>query len=121
MQRFILQNTRSKNNLALYYKYIRSHLFFAKACSVLFYVDCQQAFPAIETCVLRLAVKATLLHGCFSRLLNCTNGTKSRNALHVYIFLKIQCQYSKATFSEKDIFFIRTITPRKQPVVQTSI
>ena len=27
--------------------------------------------------------KLTLLHGCFSRFLNCTNGTKSRNALHL--------------------------------------
>ena len=26
--------------------------------------------------------KLTLLHGCFSRFLNCTNGTKSRNAPH---------------------------------------
>ena len=26
-----------------------------------------------------------LLHGCFSRFLNCTNGTKSRNAPHVAI------------------------------------
>ena len=26
----------------------------------------------------------TLLHGCFSRFLNCTNGTKSRDASHMY-------------------------------------
>ena len=25
----------------------------------------------------------TLLHGCFSHFLNCTNGTKSRNAPHI--------------------------------------
>ena len=25
-------------------------------------------------------LKLTLLHGCFSRFLNCTNSTKSRNA-----------------------------------------
>ena len=24
-----------------------------------------------------------LLHGCFSRFLNCSNGTKSRNASHI--------------------------------------
>ena len=29
------------------------------------------------------ACKLTLLHGCFSRFLNCTNATKSRNALHM--------------------------------------
>ena len=28
-------------------------------------------------------LKLTLLHGCFSRFLNCTNGTKSRNATHI--------------------------------------
>ena len=27
--------------------------------------------------------KVTLLHGCFSRFLNCTNGTKSRKAPHI--------------------------------------
>ena len=27
-------------------------------------------------------LKLTLLHGCFSRFLNCTNGTKSRNTSH---------------------------------------
>ena len=28
-------------------------------------------------------LKSALLHGCFSRFLNCTNGTKSRNAPHI--------------------------------------
>ena len=28
-------------------------------------------------------LKLTLLHGCFSRFLNCTNGTKLRNAPHI--------------------------------------
>ena len=28
-------------------------------------------------------LKLTLLHGCFSRFLNCTNATKSRNASHI--------------------------------------
>ena len=28
-------------------------------------------------------LKVTLLHWCFSRFLNCTNGTKSRNASHI--------------------------------------
>ena len=30
-------------------------------------------------------LKLTLLHGCFSRFLNCTNATKSRNASHLGI------------------------------------
>ena len=28
-------------------------------------------------------LKVTVLHGCFSRFLNCINGTKSRNAPHI--------------------------------------
>ena len=28
-------------------------------------------------------LKVTLLHGCFSRFLNCTNGTKSRKTSHI--------------------------------------
>ena len=30
-------------------------------------------------------LKLTLLHGCFSRLLNCTNGTKLRNAPQMFV------------------------------------
>ena len=29
------------------------------------------------------SAKLTLVRGCFSRFLNCTNGTKSRNAPHI--------------------------------------
>ena len=28
--------------------------------------------------------KVTLLHGCFTRFLNCTNGTKSRKAPQIF-------------------------------------
>ena len=28
-------------------------------------------------------LKVTLLHGCFSRFLNCTNGTKSHKVSHI--------------------------------------
>ena len=28
-------------------------------------------------------LKVTLLHGCFSRFLNCTDGTKSRKTSHI--------------------------------------
>ena len=35
----------------------------------------------------KLQAKVTLLHGCFSRFLNCTNGTKSRKALSSTIIL----------------------------------
>ena len=32
-------------------------------------------------------LRVTLLHGCFSRFLNCTNGTKSRKASHIFQLL----------------------------------
>ena len=35
-------------------------------------------------------LKSTLLHGCFSRVLSCTNGTKLRNASHVSYFVTSQ-------------------------------
>ena len=35
-------------------------------------------------------VKATLLHGCFSRFLNCTNGTKSHNTSQMYLWITFQ-------------------------------
>ena len=34
--------------------------------------------------VVILVLKLTLLHGCFSCFLNCTNGTKSRIAPHIF-------------------------------------
>ena len=35
-------------------------------------------------------LELTLLHGCFSRFLNCANGTKSRDASHLSIRCKIR-------------------------------
>ena len=35
-------------------------------------------------------LKVTLLHGCFSRFLNCTNGTKSPNASQMFV-LQVMC------------------------------
>ena len=40
-------------------------------------------------------LKVTLLHGSFSRFLNCTNGTKLRKASHVVFYdFKLQGKYS---------------------------
>ena len=46
-------------------------------------------------------LKVTLLHGCFSRILNCTNGTKSRNASHLWwsLFAKLWSIFAKSTVS----------------------
>ena len=38
---------------------------------------------SISICSAATLLKLTLLHGCFPRFLNCTNGTKSRNASHI--------------------------------------
>ena len=32
-------------------------------------------------------LKVTLLHECFSFLKNCANGTKSRNAAHIFVII----------------------------------
>ena len=34
-------------------------------------------------------LKVTLFHGCFSRFLNCTNGTKSRKVSHMINMINI--------------------------------
>ena len=36
---------------------------------------------------LQVVIKVTLLHGCFSHFLNCGNGTKSRKASHIKIWI----------------------------------
>ena len=54
-------------------------------------------------------LKLTLLHGCFSRFLNCTNANKSRNAPHIYgnniletlYFKTIIVSHSAKTFSSQ--------------------
>ena len=45
---------------------------------------------SIEWAIVPTLLKVTLSHGCFSRFLNCTNGTKSRNPSH---FMYIHCIY----------------------------
>ena len=47
-------------------------------------------------------LKVTLLHGCFSHFLNCTNGTKSRKASHLLYF---------QTSVKPRIFFNTSLTP----------
>ena len=49
------------------------------------YFEVSIGLANVESCAAQPAtlLKLTLLHGCFSRFLNCTNGTKSRNASHV--------------------------------------
>ena len=42
-------------------------------------------------------LKVTLLHGCFSRYLNCTNGTKSRKASHIFKMHSILCSHHNIT------------------------
>ena len=42
-------------------------------------------------------LKVTLLHGCFSRFLNCTNDTKSRNASPKNIYQKNLRTYGKSS------------------------
>ena len=53
-------------------------------------------------------LKITLLHGCFSRFLNCTNGTKLRRASHIFCsFMEKQCFFVNIINIEKFLFKIK--------------
>ena len=43
-------------------------------------------------------LKITLLHGCFSRFLNCTNGTKSYKASY------LECRWSSSSFKRIEYY-----------------
>ena len=53
-------------------------------------------------------LKLTLLHGCFSRFLNCTNGTKSRNASQLVKrgFLKASFNLPKNLCLKMTVFLV---------------
>ena len=52
-------------------------------CAIWYHLCNSKNVKNIHGGVLILVLKLTLLHGCFSRFLNCTNGTKLRNASHI--------------------------------------
>ena len=57
--------------------------------------------------VKKVLLKATLLHECFSRFLNYTNGTKSRKSSHFNSFQVNVPIYSNATqYSQMTIWFL---------------
>ena len=50
-------------------------------------------------------LKLTFLHGCFSRFLNCTNGTKSRNTPHISLMMEL-CEFYFEQFNvDKKVSF----------------
>ena len=58
-------------------------------------------------------LKATLLHGCFSRFLNCTNGSKLRKASHIILKKNFKNRTIKCTAQKTSIFgvFLVRIVP----------
>ena len=48
-------------------------------------------------------LKVTLLHGCFSHILNCANYTKSRNAWHIYKIVDFDCLFE----NERNFFILQ--------------
>ena len=61
-------------------------------------------------------LELALLHGCFSRFLNCTNVTKSHNAPHLKFKLKIfSAKMCRSVVSNYDQIytFIRKVRKRK--------
>ena len=60
-------------------------------------------------------LKITLLHGCFSRFLNCTTGTKSRNPPHIWTLSpKYKMALSLKTTVCEDMIFIWLSPAMKQ-------
>ena len=51
-------------------------------------------------------LKLTHFHGCFSRFLNCTNGTKSRNASHMWTSCKSK-SWQELDITLEERFFTR--------------
>ena len=49
-------------------------------------------------------LKATLFHGCFSRFLNCTNGSKLRKASHIILKKNFKNRTIKCTAQKTSIF-----------------
>ena len=57
-------------------------------------------------------LKVTLLHGCFSRFLNCSNGTKSPNASQ--IISETQFLFISAIYIESAKLFTRSLVNLSQ-------
>ena len=53
-------------------------------CAIWYHLHYLKNVKNTQGGVLLSVLKATLLHACFSRFLNCTDGTKSRNASHMF-------------------------------------
>ena len=53
-------------------------------------------------------IEATILHGCFSHYLNCTNGTKSHETSHIN--LKFIHPIEKC-FLDRSLAFISVVIP----------
>ena len=66
-------------------------VFMEHICDLNWNLSFPKSFGKIFATFFENTVKWTLLHGCFSRFLNCANATKSRNAPHmktsIYILL----------------------------------
>ena len=71
--------------MILIVKFSKFHFFglFVVRCAIWYHSRNLKNVKNTHGGVLHLVLKETLLHGCFSRFLNCTHGTKSRNALHL--------------------------------------
>ena len=94
------QTAENENPLNLFARRLRDYSFST-------YAKCSKKLTFLTSWHARLSdcKKLTLLHGCFSRFLNCTNGTKSRNAPQNVIF------YSESSFRETELLQSNVIPP----------
>ena len=66
-----------------------------KISVLLLYVAMTSELRVLCKCDVKPAtlLKVTLLYGCFSRFLNCANGTKSRNASQMITFVHLKYNF----------------------------
>ena len=61
-------------------------------------------------------LKVTLLHGCFSRFLTCTNGTKCRNAsINYYIHDLLSDAYHIYNIFQANAFYLYHLNLIRKP------
>ena len=70
-------------------------LFYFFVCDALRVTNVKNThWEVLLICKSATMLKVTLLHGCFSRSFNCTNGTKSRKTSHIesFFYFRLKAQ-----------------------------
>ena len=68
-----------------------------------------------------ILLKVTLLHGCFSRFLNCTNGTRSHKTSHNVIHLVWGLPQLSVPLQRRAVSFTKQDLCHDQPICYVSL